>query len=69
MEITNTSIVVYAKRQNKLCFFKIYDFEKGVEAQQKFAELMQDASVSEYRMMTIDSLSEILEAGCNVLDF
>ena len=69
MDITGKAIAVYGKRNNKLCFFKIYDYEtQEDEAQKKFVELMQDVSVGEYRMMTIETLSEILEEGCRVLD-
>ena len=69
MDITGKAIAVYGKRNNKLCFFKIYDYEtQEDEAQKKFVELIQDVSVGEYRMMTIETLSEILEEGCRVLD-
>ena len=64
MEITGKAIAVYGKRDDKLCFFKIYDYEtQEDEAKEKFVELMEDISVSEYRMMTIETLSEILEEG------
>ena len=69
MDIEGKAVVVYGKRNNKLCFFKIYDYEtQEDEAQKKFVELMEDVSVGEYRMMTIENLSEILEEGCRVLD-
>ena len=69
MDITGKAVVVFGKRDNKLCFFKIYDYEtQENEAQKKFIELMEDVSVGEYRMMTIETLSEILEEGCRVLD-
>lgn len=69
MDITGKAVAVYGKRNNKLCFFKIYDYEtQEDEAQKKFIELMEDVSVGEYRMMTIETLSEILEEGCRVLD-
>lgn len=69
MEITGKAVAVYGKRNNKICFFRIYDYEnQRVEAQEKFIELMKDMSVGEYRMMTIETLSEILEEGCRVLD-
>ena len=69
MEITGKAVVVYGKRDDKLCFFKIYDYQtQEDEAKKKFIELMGDMSVGEYRMMTIETLSEILEEGCRVLD-
>ena len=69
MEITGKAVVVYGKRDDKLCFFKIYDYEtQEDEAKKKFIELTGDVSVGEYRMMTIETLSEILEEGCRVLD-
>jgi hypothetical protein len=69
MEITGKAVAVYGKKENKLCFFKIYDYEtQEDEAQNKFIELMNDLSVGEYRIMTVENLSEILEEGCRVLD-
>lgn len=69
MEITGKAVAVYGKRNNKICFFKIYNYEtEESQAQEKFIELMNDVSVGEYRMMTIETLSEILEEGCRVLD-
>lgn len=68
MKITRQAIVVYGKRNNKLIYFKIYDYKnQEKEAHKKFNELMQDSSVDEYRMMTIERLSEILKEGCKAL--
>ena len=69
MYIAGKAIVVYGKRNNKLYFFKIYDYEtQENEAQEKFVDLMEDVSIDEYRMMTIETLSKILEEGCRVMD-
>jgi len=60
MEITGQAIAVFAKRKNKLCFFKIYNYEEQDEAIKKFRQLKKDVSISEYRIMTIEALSEKL---------
>lgn len=68
MEITDKAVVVYAKKEGKLCFFNIYDYEtQEAEAKEKFVELMDDISLGEYRMMTIEHFSDILEEGSRVL--
>lgn len=69
MDITGKAVAVYGKRNNKLCFFKIYDYETEEDkALEKFVELMNDFSIGEYRIMTIETLSQILDEGCRVLD-
>ena len=54
-------------KQEYVKLFEYYETEED-KAQEKFVELMNDVSIGEYRMMTIETLSEILEEGCRVLD-
>lgn len=64
MDITGKAVVVFAKRDKQLCFFKIYDYEtQQEEARQKFIQLMLDATVSEYRMMTIETFFDTFKKG------
>lgn len=67
MKITGKAIAVFAKKNGKLTFFKIYKYpyEEGI-AREKFVELMKDND--EYRLMTIEHLSKVLEVGCEELD-
>ena len=60
-EFQEKSIIIYAKRNDKLCLLKVYDYEKESELAQKvFSEMMNDETLSEYRMMTIQEFSKLL---------
>lgn len=55
------SIVIYAKMNNVLCFFKVYDYETESELAQKvFSLMVNDETLSEYRMMTLQEFSKLL---------
>lgn len=59
MIIKGKAIVVYAKKDDELYFFKIYDYVKEDEAWQKFKELFSDDSLEAYAM-TIDNFNKLI---------
>lgn len=60
MIITGKAIVVYAKKDDELYFFKIYDYPKQEdEAHEKFKELFSDDSLEVYSM-TIDHFNKLI---------
>ena len=54
----DAAIVVYGKSNGKLVYFRIFDYpNEEFEAKVQFDRLMNDLSIGEYRMMTIDRFS------------
>lgn len=67
--VEEKAIVVYGKSNGKLVYFRIFDYpNEEFEAKVQFDRLMNDLSIGEYRMMTIDRFSEVIEEGCRVVD-
>ena len=60
MILEGKKIVVYAKKDDELYFFKIYDYPKQEdEAHKKFRELFSDDSLEAYSM-TIEQFNELI---------
>ena len=56
------------KRNQNLKTMKRKTVKTEFEAKVQFDRLMNDLSIGEYRMMTIDRFSEVIEEGCRVVD-
>ena len=67
--VEEQAIVVYGKSNGRIVYFRIFDYpNEEFEAKVQFDRLMNDLSIGEYRMMTIDRFSEVIEEGCRVVD-
>lgn len=67
--VEEQAIVVYGKSNGRIVYFRIFDYpNEEFEAKVQFDRLMNDLSICEYRMMTIDRFSEVIEEGGRVVD-